>query len=127
MYKPNYVVINGFESTNPDPISFGKGALVRVIAKYTADPEWTNWVLCENAEGKRGYTPTQYLRMSDDDWATTLADYSAHELTIAADERLFVDQILNGWARARTSQGEWGWIPMRNIEKLEITTGNIQN
>lgn len=112
----SYTVIAPYESSNPDPITFQAGDLIKVGQKFVEDPEWTNWVKCENAEGKTGWTPLQVLRV-DGDWATTLVDYTAHELTVCIGEQLLVERVLNGWAWAKTHENEWGWVPIRNIEK----------
>ncbi len=111
-----YIVTAPFESTNPDPISFHAGDLIKLGQAFTEDPEWTNWVKCENSDGKSGWTPLQVLRI-EGEWATALMDYTAHELTVAAGDQLMVERILNGWAWAKTEIGEWGWVPRRNLNK----------
>ena len=115
----HYVVTSAFETTNPDPISFKAGELIKVGQKFTDDPEWTNWIKCENAMGKSGWTPLEVLRI-DGEWATAVIDYTAHELTVAIGDCLVVAQLLNGWAWACTESGEWGWVPARNLERQRL-------
>lgn len=112
------MVHRAHESTNPDPITFVAGELVQVIQKFTDDPEWANWVKCENADGKQGWVPLQLLHV-DGEWATAQGTYTAHELTLTIGAFVTVSHVLNGWAWAKTEENEWGWISVRNLVRLE--------
>ena len=116
--NPTHIVHRPYESTNPDPITLRAGELVKVGQKFVADPEWQNWVKCENADGQQGWTPVQLLRI-DGEWATALDTYTAHELTLSTGAKITVTRMLNGWAWAETEEKEWGWIPARNLTRIE--------
>jgi hypothetical protein len=47
-------------------------------------------------------------------------DYTARELSVQPEDILMVDKILNGWAWARRSDGETGWVPMRHLQPQRV-------
>ncbi len=88
----------------------------------TTDPAWPDWVWCEDATGRGGWTPKQYLRplagaARDEEQARAeaLASYTAAELTVPAGANLKVVRFVNGWAWGHNERGAWGWIPARNL------------
>jgi len=56
-----------------------------------------------NQEGKKGWAPKQYLKISGDT-GTALCDYSANELNVKAGDKITVYKLVNGW------------VPTRNIK-----------
>ena len=52
---------------------------------------------------------------------TAREHYSARELSIHKGETLNVIAILNGWAWSRRTNGESGWVPLRNLEPHPVS------
>jgi hypothetical protein len=110
-----YKIIKDHKSSFPDPIILKKGEKVFVGQEYSEDPDWPGWIECKTKSGKKGWVPKQYLKISRDA-ATVLCDYNANELNVKAGEEVMVYEFVNGWAWSKKSTGEYGWIPVRNIE-----------
>lgn len=111
----NYKVIKNHKSSFQDPIILKKGEKVIIGKGYSEDPDWPDWVECISQEGKKGWVPKQYLKISGDT-GTALCDYSANELNIKAGDKIRVYKLVNGWAWSKNSIQEYGWVPTRNIK-----------
>lgn len=109
-----YRVIKDYRSSNPDPISLQRGDAIRVGRVYDGDPEWQDWIWCESQNGKGGWVPRSLITIHGSA-GTAQEDYNARELCVQRGETLIVIAVLNGWARARRTNGETGWVPLRNI------------
>lgn len=110
-----YCVIEDYRRTNADPITLQKGDPVCVGREYDGDPEWQGWIWCVCQNNKGGWVPRSLLTIRGSS-GTARAAYSARELSLPKGEILGVIEIVNGWARARRSNGETGWVPLRNLE-----------
>jgi Variant SH3 domain/SH3 domain len=112
--RTSYRVIKDYRRSNADPIRLHKGDPIRVGRGYDGDPEWPGWIWCENQKGKGGWVPRSLITINGST-GTAREDYNARELCVQRGETLIVIAVLNGWARARRTNGETGWVPLRNI------------
>ena len=117
MSSKRFQVIKDHQSSFPDPIILKKGDKVAVGREHLEEPDWPNWVECKSPDGKMGWAPKQYLTISDDT-GIALRDYSGNELNVRVGEEIIVYKTLNGWAWARNSVGQYGWVPLRNIAEI---------
>ncbi|WP_058833768.1 SH3 domain-containing protein [Luteimonas abyssi] len=82
------------------------------------DTEWPDFVWTVNAAGDGGWVPASLFDRAHGT-ATALDDYDTRELSVAAGERVELDQALAGWWWARNAAGATGWIPKRVIASSE--------
>lgn len=123
MLKPQkYRVIQDYQSPYPDPIVFRRGEKVTVGREFKDDPDWLNWRKCEGKDKNAAWVPVQYLTIEGKK-GIFKQDYNARELTIVTGEILGIYEVLNGFGMAEKSNGNKGWVPMRNLEILN-TSGN---
>lgn len=113
--RTRYHVIEAYRRSNADPISLCRGDAILVGREYDGDPEWRDWIWCENQKGKKGWVPRSFITIRGST-GTARENYSACELSVQKGETLSVIEILNGWARAQNASGETGWVPLRNLE-----------
>lgn len=113
--RTKYHVIKAYRSSNADPISLRKDDAIRVGREYDGDPEWQDWIWCENQTGKGGWVPRNLIAIRGSK-GTAREDYCACELCVQRGETLNAIEVLNGWVRAQRSNGETGWVPLRNLE-----------
>lgn len=113
-----YRVIADYQSPYPDPIIFQKGEKVTVGKEFNDDPEWKDWVWCEGENDSKAWVPKQYLKIEPDS-GIFLTDYNALELSIVVGETLKIHEIVNGFGMAEKSNGERGWVPLRNLERID--------
>jgi hypothetical protein len=110
-----YRVILDYQPPYPDPIVFRKGEQVTVGREYKDDPDWQNWRWCRGKSNNNAWVPTQYLTI-DGKSGIFKRDYNARELTIQKGEKLEIYQVINGFGMAEKSDGNQGWVPLRNLE-----------
>jgi hypothetical protein len=115
-----YRVVKSYRSSNADPIILRKGDTVHVGQDYDGDPEWKDWLWCESNADKGGWVPRSLMTILGST-GTAREDYSARELSIQKGETLNVIAILNGWAWSRRTNGESGWVPLRNLEPHPVS------
>ncbi len=119
-----YKVATDYVSSNLDPIWFRPGDVVTLGQEDGTDPAWPDWVWCEDARGRGGWTPKQYLRsLPGSEQAEAVAPYTAAELTVPAGVNLTVVKFVNGWAWAHNQRGAWGWIPVRHLDETGLEGG----
>ena len=107
-------VIKDHKSTNADPLIFEKGDTLGVGKEYSQNPNWPNWIECTSDKGQRGWVPKQYLKVSGKT-GTALCDYTANELNVKVGDEITIYKFANGWAWAKSSKDEYGWVPIENI------------
>ena len=119
-------VITPYLSTSIDPIRLHRGDRVMVGRDYDGNPEWNNWTWCVNLNGQQGWVPRDLLKISGAH-GEALEDYNARELSVDRNDAVEVLKIINGWAWARDTRGETGWVPLRDLEpKDPIAPGAIE-
>jgi hypothetical protein len=107
-------VIKKHRSSYPKPLALKAGDKVTTGKIFTENSQWQNWRWCSSQDGREGWIPEQYLNISGQ-VGTILCDYSGNELDVDLDEQISVYKIVNGWAWAKNSAGEFGWVPLQNI------------
>ena len=113
-----YKVIKSYQSPYPDPIIFKKNDKIKVGRKFEEDPDWQNWIWCEGEQNRKAWVPIQYITI-DGVNGTFNRDYSATELDVSNGESIIVFEKINGFGMAEKSNGTRGWIPLRNLERIE--------
>ncbi|WP_067841490.1 SH3 domain-containing protein [Amphibacillus sediminis] len=113
-----YIVIKPYTSCYPDPITLKKGDKVYYGKE---DTEYPNWIYCKSLiTEKEGWVPKQILTSPlEGNISIVKEDYSAHELTVKKQDRLFSQKELNNWLYCRTDDLEWGWIPCEVVRVLD--------
>lgn len=104
-------------ATYADPISVKAGDLILLTGKTD---EWDGhaWLWAEGPDGKTGWVPDTIVE-SGDGQALANRDYSAIELTCVEGEILIVVEETHGWAWCRSSTGDEGWVPLRNLSTTD--------
>ena len=110
-----YRVTEEYISPYPHPTIFQKGDSVIIGEEFTENPEWKNWIWCEGTNNRKAWVPKQYLVLRGKK-GTFKREYNAMELSVSVGDRLFVYEILNGFALAEKTDGVSGWVPLKNIE-----------
>lgn len=121
MKSQKYRVKQDYQSPYPDPILFRKGEQVTVGREFNDDPDWQNWRWCEGRNKNAAWVPIQYLTIKGGN-GIFKQDYNARELTIQTGEILEVYEVINGFGMAEKSDGNQGWVPVRNLEILNASS-----
>ena len=111
-----YHVIEGYQSPYPEPIIFRKGEKVIIGKEFTDDPDWKDWIWCEGEHDNQAWVPKQYLEIKKNT-GTFLTDYNALELSVVVGEVLNIYETVNGFGMAEKSNGERGWVPLKNLQE----------
>ena len=115
----HYRVIEDYQSPYSEPIIFHKGEKVIVGKEYTDDPDWKDWVWCKGENDNEAWVPKQYLKIERKQ-GIFIIDYNALELSVVTGETLIVYDIVNGFSVAEKKNGERGWVPLKNIQAVEV-------
>ena len=116
------IVTKDYTAQYSDPITLAKGEAAMLDG--CAEP-WENisdwiWVWGENAAGKGGWIPRPLLRIEGARGAKTgvaLEDYDAHELSVAAGERVSAQREACGWAWCVVDMKRSGWVPLSHLRR----------
>ncbi|MHA3964025.1 MAG: SH3 domain-containing protein [Candidatus Thorarchaeota archaeon SMTZ1-45] len=109
-------VIKNHRSEFQVPLVVKKGEIVEGQERET---DLEGWLWCRNSSGAHGWVPKAYLEStSKSGQFQFIRDYNARELTIEAGKEVLVLDEESGWAWVRTSLGDEGWIPLRNLQGL---------
>jgi len=109
-------VAKAYAPKHSDPIGFDPG--VRVSVEHE-DAEYPGWFWCRVSSGKEGWVHRSYLSALAGT-TTSIAAYSAGELTVCRGERGKVVRSVDGWALVRLDSGEEGWLPARHIRPTSV-------
>jgi hypothetical protein len=116
MSEGKYIVLKTHESSYPEPITFEKGAALKVGEKYDGSEGWENWFWCHANGQKPGWVPGEVIEFIDKESARALESYTAKELTVGKGQKVRVQKILNGWAWCELdATDEAGWVPLANL------------
>ena len=107
------IVTEAHTSSFPNPIRLKKGEVVQVEKRET---EFAGWLWTTTSEGNSGWTPEPILAI-DGTNAVVKEDYNARELDTQVDEELTVYRELNEWYWVSNVDGEYGWVPVRSVNK----------
>ena len=111
-----YRVIANYQSPYPAPIVFNKGESVIIGKEFTDDPDWKDWIWCEGEHDNQAWVPKQYLEIEENTGKFT-TDYNAQELSVEVGETVKVYETINGFGMAEKSNGERGWVPLKNLQE----------
>ena len=113
-----YIVIEKHETEFPNPI-FLKNEEKVIIGEESKDT-WANWVFCTKSDkSNSGWVPKQIIRY-EGSFGYILEEYYAKELNIEKGCIINGFKELNGWIWCECeSTNEIGWVPLKNIEKME--------
>jgi len=91
-----------------------------IVEGHERETEYEGWLWCKNSSGVNAWVPETYLeKTSDSGQYQFLKDYNAQELTVSEGQEVIVLDEESGWAWARTTLGEEGWIPLENLQDLK--------
>jgi hypothetical protein len=107
-------VISEYQSAYPDPLVVSVGDNLTVSEKESA---WSGWVWCTNQDGKSGWVPESYVEWKGNA-CVALCDYDATELSVRVGEELVVGKEESGWLWCTSQEGQSGWVPAENLERL---------
>lgn len=111
------IVTEQHRSEYPRPITFVKGAHLRIGEKYVGDEGWDNWYFCSMPDQEAGWVPGQVIEWMDRTAGIAKEDYSAKELDVDVGEIIWGTRELNGWVWC-ASQKEEGWVPLSKVREV---------
>lgn len=116
-------VIKEHKSEFNVPLIAKKGETIEGQERET---EWEGWLWARNNAGIHGWVPKVYLQSTSESGKFQfLCDYNARELTIDKGQEVIVLVEESGWAWVRTTLGEEGWIPLKNLQGLNDKPDSI--
>ena len=116
-------VIKGHKSEFNVPLMAKKGEIIEGQERET---EWEGWLWACNNAGIQGWVPKVCLEsISESGKFQFLCDYNARELTIDKGQEVIVLDEESGWAWARTTLGEEGWIPLEKLQGMDDKPDSI--
>ncbi len=107
------IVIKPYDREFDIPLVAPEGTVLDVLRRN--DGVYTEWFVCRSIQGIEAYVPEELLEV-DGSKGKLLADYSSWELTVQKGEVLERLQEMGGWIWAKTSEGEYGWVPSLNVK-----------
>ena len=113
-----YRVIEAYQSPYPTPIVFQEGEQVEIGKEFADDPDWKNWVWCKGKNEKQAWVPLQYLIIKEET-GIFRRNYNALELSVSEGEELSVYEEVNGFGMAEKTDGNKGWVPLKNLAAEE--------
>lgn len=112
-YIRSATVAEPYKMAYPNPIKLKVGDPV-LIEKWESNPEWAGWAFCVDKRGIKGWVSEKYLQV-DGDSAIAIRDYDATEISAQSGEQVKIHFEEFGWAWIENSQGQQGWIPIKNL------------
>jgi Variant SH3 domain len=107
-------VLKADRPTNPDPIKVQAGDLLEIAGK-----EDDGWIWCRDRTGKEDWVPLSYMTAEDEgNTRTMLSDYDSTVLSVEVGEEFQAEREENGWLWCTNTQGKWGWIRVKNVERI---------
>jgi len=111
-------VIERYEIAYPDPIKLKTGDLVTIEKWEEASSEWAGWAFCVDQRGIKGWVSETYLRVNGNS-AVAVRDYDATELGVQSGEAVKILMEEFGWAWVENSEGGHGWVPLKNLSRMQ--------
>jgi hypothetical protein len=112
--QQTFRVVKEHQGISLSPLSGQKGER---LGWERRESEWPGWLWCTHSSGRCGWVPESWLELADET-AVLLRDYSATELSVAPGQVLFASLFESGWAWATNEDGEEGWVPLDNLERM---------
>jgi hypothetical protein len=111
-----FKVIKAHEASFPNPVRTRKGDVLAAEERKTL---WEGWLLCTNQQGGEVWVPKNFV-----DWQGNTAvmqrDYDSTELTVTVGEELVGEEEAAGWVWVTNQAGESGWVPLDNLEVMNM-------
>ena len=121
MSETEHIVLKTHISSYPEPITFERGAELRVGEKYEGPEGWENWFWCHTCGQKPGWVPSEVFEMVDEETGRAVESYTARELSVEKGQKVRVQKTLNGWAWCQVeSTNQEGWVPLVNLGQAEL-------
>jgi hypothetical protein len=112
------LVTKDYAAQYTDPITLAQGEAATLDGRaepWEENPDWI-WVWGENAAGKGGWIPRPLLQI-DGSRGVALVAYDAHELSVAAGERVSALREACGWAWCVADANRSGWVPLSHLRR----------
>ncbi|MFX0075174.1 MAG: SH3 domain-containing protein [Candidatus Hermodarchaeota archaeon] len=108
-------VIKSHHSDVSIPFKAEKGEIVSCKEKLT---QWEGWFYCKKKAGIEGWVPKAFLTpiKNSSEQYKFIRDYNAYEITATEGEVVKIKEIESGWAWIENINGEFGWIPLENLD-----------
>ncbi|WP_116423228.1 SH3 domain-containing protein [Pseudomonas citronellolis] len=113
----HYEVVVAHRSEYPEPITFARGALLKVGERYEGPEGWDDWYFCA-AAGREGWVPAQVFERVGEGVGRALEDYTAREMEVGVGESVVGGRILGGWVWC-CREGDSGWVPLECLRALD--------
>ncbi|NIP44371.1 MAG: hypothetical protein GWO41_09205 [candidate division Zixibacteria bacterium] len=108
-------VIKSRRSDYPDPLIIKQSQKLRIEKK---ESEWPGWTWCIDDDGKAGWVPSSYLKITGKT-AEAINGYDAAELTVKPGDELKLIDEEAGWYWCRDLHGNQGWVPAECISVID--------
>jgi len=108
-------VIKNYTSAFPEPLILKKGENLRVENKKS---EWSGWIWSITEKGDKGWVPENHVKIHGN-IVEIIKDYNATEITAVKGQIFQVEKEESEWVWVSSENGEFGWIPQKNIEIIE--------
>ena len=92
-----------------------KGEILSI--RKNTNRHWSGWKFCKNTSGEAGWIPERYLKI-DGELAKVLRDYAYSELHVIKGDELFIEKEISGWLWCVNNNGNRGWIPVNNVDRI---------
>lgn len=112
------LVTKDYAAQYADPITLARGEAATLDGRedpWEGNPDWI-WVWGKNARSKSGWIPRTWLRI-EGSRGVAVEDYDAHELSVAAGERVTVLREVSGWAWCVVEADRSGWVPLSHLRR----------
>ncbi len=112
-------VIKSHHSDVSIPFQAEKGEIVIGKEKPT---QWEGWLYCKTKDEIYGWVPKAFLtpvKESTEEFQF-IRTYNAFEISATEGEFVKIKEIESGWAKIENESGKIGWIPLENLDYIEV-------
>lgn len=114
-----YITIRPWESNAPYHLEVKAGDIVGIL-KQTDNPEWKDWLWCEN-NMTSGFIPKDIIEEVSETTGKVIVDYTAKELSVGAGEIILGLKKHQGWVFGKNETSEEiGWLPNEILLRLKV-------
>lgn len=111
----DYLVVESWTATYPEPIQVAAGETIELDGRTDVWDGHT-WLWAKSRDGKEGWVPDCIISETGPIAATE--NYTAMELTCQEGQTLTAQRNLHGWVFCSNGEGQKGWVPKRNLSKI---------
>jgi hypothetical protein len=113
-----YRVCKSYQSPYADALNAAKGETLSFERKPT---EWSGWIWCTNKSNKSAWVPESWVVIKGNN-CQLKQDYDARELPVESGAEVVGELVESGWVWVRNQNGAEGWVPLENLEVIELTS-----